>query len=237
MPNQSVAIVTGANRGLGFESSRQLARLGRHVVLTARDKALGLAATDDLLQQGLSVEFFPLDVSNRLSITDLSSYLSEKFEKIDILVNNAGSFPDPPPTDSESSIFNADPELLQQGFLVNTLAPLHLCQALVPLMHGEGRIVNVSSGMGQLNDMNGCCPAYRLSKTALNAVTRILADELKETRIKINSVCPGWVRTRMGGKEASLSVEEGAKGIVWAATLPDEGPSGGFFRHGEAIPW
>jgi NAD(P)-dependent dehydrogenase (short-subunit alcohol dehydrogenase family) len=237
MPNQSVAIVTGANRGLGFESSRQLARLGRHVVLTARDKALGLAATDDLLQQGLSVEFFPLDVSNRLSITDLSTYLSEKFEKIDILVNNAGIFPDPPPTDSKSSIFNADPELLQQGFLVNTLAPLHLCQALVPLMHGEGRIVNVSSGMGQLNDMNGCCPAYRLSKTALNAVTRILADELKETRIKINSVCPGWVRTRMGGKEASLSVEEGAKGIVWAATLPDEAPSGGFFRHGEAIPW
>jgi NAD(P)-dependent dehydrogenase (short-subunit alcohol dehydrogenase family) len=91
--------------------------------------------------------------------------------------------------------------------------------------------------MGQLSDMNGCCPAYRLSKTALNAVTRILADELRETRIKINSVCPGWVRTRMGGDEASLSVEEGAKGIVWAATLPDDGPSGGFFRHGEQIPW
>ncbi|MEW8206393.1 MAG: SDR family NAD(P)-dependent oxidoreductase, partial [Candidatus Thiodiazotropha taylori] len=97
--------------------------------------------------------------------------------------------------------------------------------------------VNVSSGMGQLSDMNGCCPAYRLSKTALNAVTRILADELQQTRIKINSVCPGWVRTRMGGDEATLSVEDGVKGIVWAATLSDDGPSGGFFRHGEAIPW
>jgi len=97
--------------------------------------------------------------------------------------------------------------------------------------------VNVSSGMGQLSEMNGCCPAYRLSKTALNAVTRIFYDELKDTGIKVNSVCPGWVRTEMGGEEAPLSIEEGAKGIVWAATLPADGPSGGFFRHGEVIPW
>ena len=104
-------------------------------------------------------------------------------------------------------------------------------------MDGEGCIVNVSSGMGQLSDMNGCCPAYRLSKTALNALTRIFADELQQTRIKINSVCPGWVRTEMGGEQATLSVAEGAEGIVWAATLPPDGPSGGFFRHGEPIDW
>ncbi|MCG7982624.1 MAG: SDR family oxidoreductase [Candidatus Thiodiazotropha lotti] len=237
MPNQSVAVVTGANRGLGFETSRQLAQLDRHVVLTARDEAQGLAATEQLLDEGLNVAFFPLDVSNSGSITALASYLSEKFKDIDVLVNNAGIFPDPPPSDDRSSILNADPELVLQGFMVNTLAPLRLCQALIPLMHGEGRIVNVSSGMGQLSDMNGCCPAYRLSKTALNAVTRILADELKQTRIKINSVCPGWVRTRMGGDEASLAVEDGVKGIVWAATLLNDGPSGGFFRHGEEIPW
>jgi NAD(P)-dependent dehydrogenase (short-subunit alcohol dehydrogenase family) len=91
--------------------------------------------------------------------------------------------------------------------------------------------------MGQLSDMNGCCPGYRLSKTALNALTRILADELQDTGVKVNSVCPGWVRTEMGGPNATLSVEEGARGIVWAATLPDDGPSGGFFRHGESIPW
>ncbi|MCG8015843.1 MAG: SDR family oxidoreductase [Candidatus Thiodiazotropha sp. 'RUGA'] len=237
MSNQSVAVVTGANRGLGFETSRQLAQLGRHVVLTARDEALGSAAAEQLLQEGLDVEFFPLDVSNSESISALASYLSDKYDDIDALVNNAGIFPDPPPSDERSSILNADPDSIQQGFMINTLAPLRLCQALIPHMHGEGRIVNVSSGMGQLSDMNGCCPAYRLSKTALNAVTRILADELQQTRIKINSVCPGWVRTRMGGDEATLSVEDGVKGIVWAATLSDDGPSGGFFRQGEAIPW
>jgi NAD(P)-dependent dehydrogenase (short-subunit alcohol dehydrogenase family) len=105
-------------------------------------------------------------------------------------------------------------------------------------MEGHGRVVNVSSGMGQLSEMNGCCPGYRLSKTALNAVTRILADELLGTGVKVNSVCPGWVRTDMSGADAELSVEEGgARGIVWAATLPDDGPSGGFFRHGEPIDW
>jgi NAD(P)-dependent dehydrogenase (short-subunit alcohol dehydrogenase family) len=104
-------------------------------------------------------------------------------------------------------------------------------------MQGSGRVVNVSSGMGQLSEMNGGCPGYRLSKVALNAVTRIFADELQGTKIKVNSVCPGWVRTDMGGPNAQLSVEEGAKGIVWAATLPDDGPSGGFFRHGEPMPW
>ena len=104
-------------------------------------------------------------------------------------------------------------------------------------MGNRGRVVNVSSGMGQLSEMNGCCPAYRLSKTALNAVTRIFADELKGSGVKINSVCPGWVRTDMGGEQAPLSPEAGVKGIVWAATLPDDGPSGGFFRHGEPIAW
>jgi NAD(P)-dependent dehydrogenase (short-subunit alcohol dehydrogenase family) len=112
-----------------------------------------------------------------------------------------------------------------------------LCQVMIPLMQGRGRVVNVSSGMGQLSDMNGCCPGYRLSKTALNALTRILNDELTGSGVKVNSVCPGWVRTDMGGAGAHLSIEEGARGIVWAATLPDDGPSGGFFRHGERIPW
>ena len=104
-------------------------------------------------------------------------------------------------------------------------------------MDGRGTVVNVSSGMGQLSDMNGCCPGYRLSKTALNAVTRILADELKHTAIRVNSVCPGWVKTDMGGAGAERSVQEGAAGIVWAACLPDDGPSGGFFRDGKPIPW
>lgn len=112
-----------------------------------------------------------------------------------------------------------------------------MCQALIPLMQGSGRVVNVSSGMGQLSEMNGGCPGYRFSKTALNALTRSLADELQHTRIKVNSVCPGWVRTDMGGAGATRSVEEGAETIVWLATLADDGPSGGFFRDKQPIPW
>ncbi|MES9851868.1 MAG: SDR family oxidoreductase [Candidatus Thiodiazotropha sp. L084R] len=237
MSNQSVAIVTGANRGLGLETSRQLAESGWHVVLTSRDVASGKAAVESLTEEGLDVEFFQLDVNSASSIKTLVQHLKENHKDIGILVNNAGIFPDSPPSDSQSSILNAPPESILDGFKTNTLGPLRLCQSLIPLMDGQGSVVNVSSGMGQLSDMNGCCPAYRLSKTAINAVTRILADELKETRIKVNSVCPGWVRTRMGGDEATLTDKEGAKGIVWAATLPEDGPSGGFFRHGERIPW
>jgi NAD(P)-dependent dehydrogenase (short-subunit alcohol dehydrogenase family) len=110
-------------------------------------------------------------------------------------------------------------------------------QALVPLMQGSGRVVDVSSGMGQLAEMNGGYPGYRLSKAALNALTRILADELKGTGVKVNSVCPGWVRTDMGGADAPRTPEQGAETIVWLATLPDDGPTGGFFRDRQPIPW
>jgi NAD(P)-dependent dehydrogenase (short-subunit alcohol dehydrogenase family) len=156
---------------------------------------------------------------------------------LDCLVNNAGIFPDPEPGSPGTSIFDADLDTIRRGLETNALGAIRVCQALIPLMKGRGRVVNVSSGMGQLSEMNGCCPAYRLSKTALNAVTRILADELRGTGVKVNSVCPGWVRTEMGGPDATLTVEEGARGIVWAATLPEDGPSGGFFRHGEPIAW
>ena len=237
MPNQSVAIVTGGNRGLGLETCRQLAISGRPVLLTARNEEAGQAASDTLRKEGLDVSFHPLDVTNTSSIETLAHYLREQQLNVEILVNNAGVFPDPSPADEQSSIFHTEPETVIEGFVTNTLGPLRLCQALIPLMAEAGRIVNISSGMGQLSEMNGCCPAYRLSKTALNAVTRILADELKATGIKVNSVCPGWVRTAMGGEEATLSIPEGVKGILWAATLPENGPSGGFFRHGEKIDW
>jgi NAD(P)-dependent dehydrogenase (short-subunit alcohol dehydrogenase family) len=237
MANQSVAVVTGANRGLGFETCRQLAQMDWRVVLTARNEDSGKAAAKALTEEGLDVTFHPLDVTCSLSIEALTQYLIDIQANIDILVNNAGIFPDASPNDEQSSIFKADPETVLQGFLTNTIGPLRLCQALIPLMNGRGSVVNVSSGMGQLSEMNGCCPAYRLSKTAVNALTRILADELKNTRIKVNSVCPGWVRTRMGGDEATLSIPEGVKGIVWAATLPEDGPTGGFFRDGQKIAW
>jgi NAD(P)-dependent dehydrogenase (short-subunit alcohol dehydrogenase family) len=237
MSNAPIAVVTGAYRGLGLETARQLAGLGHRVVLTARREAEGHAAAERLVAGGADVRFARLDVTAAESVRELRELLERDFGRIDVLVNNAGIFPDPAPGTPASSVFQADLDTIRTAFETNTLAALRLCQQLIPLMDGRGRVVNVSSGMGQLSDMNGSCPGYRLSKTALNAVTRIFADELQGTEVKINSVCPGWVRTDMGGSNATLAVEEGARGIVWAATLPADGPSGGFFRDGEPIPW
>jgi NAD(P)-dependent dehydrogenase (short-subunit alcohol dehydrogenase family) len=235
--DKPVAVVTGAYRGLGRETCRQLGAKNYTVILTSRRESEGRAAAEGLQAQGLDVRFHALDVTDEASVAELAVFLRDTFGRLDVLVNNAGIFPDPSPGSGNASVFGADLDAVRRGLETNTLAPLRLCQALIPLMQGTGRVVNVSSGMGQLSDMNGCCPGYRLSKTALNAVTRIFADELKDTGIKVNSVCPGWVRTEMGGDQAPLSVEEGARGIVWAATLSDDGPSGGFFRHGERIEW
>lgn len=232
-----IAVVTGAYRGLGLETCRQLAERGYHVVLTARREAEGQAAAARLADRGLDVRFRPLDVTDTPSVQRLRHNLRDEFGRIDCLVNNAGIFPDPAPGSEAASILQADLDTVRLGLETNTLGALRVCQALIPLMEGNGRVVNVSSGMGQLSEMNGCCPGYRLSKTALNAITRILADELLGTGVKVNTICPGWVRTDMGGPNATLTVEEGARGIVWAATLPDDGPSGDFFRHGEPIDW
>ncbi len=237
MSKQPVALVTGAYRGLGLETCRRLAQAGYRVILTARNREAGLQAVANLQASALDVEFQPLDVTRGDEVAQLAEHISQAYGRLDVLVNNAGIFPDAAPGQAASSALVAEPDTLLTGFKTNTLGPFRLCQAMIPLMGRQGRIVNVSSGMGQLSEMNGCCPAYRLSKTALNAVTRIFADELQGTDIKINSVCPGWVRTAMGGEEAPLSVAEGAEGILWAATLPDDGPSGGFFRNGKPIEW
>jgi NAD(P)-dependent dehydrogenase (short-subunit alcohol dehydrogenase family) len=237
MSDSPIAVVTGAYRGLGLETARQLSNLGHRVVLTARREREGTSAADGLTAAGADARFVSLDVTSAHSVHALRDLLEQDYGRVDVLVNNAGVFPDPNSGGSESSIFAADLDTVRNAFETNTLGALMLCQQLIPLMQGRGRVVNVSSGMGQLSDMNGCCPGYRLSKVALNAVTRILADELQGTNVKVNSVCPGWVRTEMGGPNATLSLEEGVRGIVWAATLPDDGPTGGFFRQGEPIPW
>jgi len=236
MSDAPIAVVTGAHRGLGLETCRQLGELGYRIVLTARREE-GRAVAESLVERGMDCRFHPLDVASDASARALRDWLAAEYGRIDVLVNNAGIFPDRDPGGVAGSAFQADLDAVRRGFETNALGPLRLCQLLIPLMAGRGRVVNVSSGMGQLSEMNACCPGYRMSKTALNALTRILSEELLGTEIKVNAVCPGWVRTEMGGPEATLSVEEGARGIVWAATLPDEGPTGGFFRHGEAIPW
>lgn len=236
--SSKVAIVTGANRGMGLETVRQLAKLDYQVILTSRHQDLGLAAAEKLKSQDYFVDFHPLDVTDVHSIQLLSNYVKKKYPKLDVLVNNAGILLDSPGNDwSSPQNLSANAEIIQRTFTTNTLGPFLLAHALIPLMNGSGRIVNVSSGMGQLNGMNGGYAGYRLSKTALNAVTCILADELKDTNIKVNSVCPGWVRTDMGGPGADRSVEQGVETTVWLATLDDSGPSGGFFRDKQTIDW
>ena len=234
-----LAVVTGGNRGLGLETCRQLAGKGIRVILTARNAQQAESAAQTLRAQGFDVLWQRLDVTDAESVQSLADFIRNAFGRLDILVNNAGVFSDPfdPADPPRSSIFNTDIDTIRAAMETNSYGAVRLAQALIPLMDGRGSVVNISSGMGQLSDMNGCCPGYRLSKTALNAVTRILADELNDTRIKVNSVCPGWVKTDMGGPNAERSLEQGASGIVWAACLPDDGPSGGFFRDGAPIPW
>ena len=232
---QKVALVTGANRGMGFEVSRQLAKIGMRVILTSRDPEKGQKAAEQLRTEGLEVVYCPLDVTHSESIVSLSQFIREKFGRLDVLINNAGLLIDAP----DISVFDAKVDTVRKTMETNVYGPLQLIQALVPLMkkHNYGRIVNVSSGMGQLTDMNGGYPAYRISKTSLNALTRIFADELQGTQILVNTMCPGWVKTDMGGPGAMLTPEQGVDTMVWLATLPDDGPTGAFFRNRKPIPW
>ena len=239
--SEKIAVVTGANRGIGFEICRQLATQGTLVILTSRDETKGLAACQKLQKQELPVRFHPLDVDHAASIEELVEFMGNEFGRCDILVNNAGIFPDVKSAgDADfSSVFNAKVALINEAMTTNVYGPLLLCQAIVPLMKKNkyGRIVNMSSGMGQLTYMNGGYPAYRISKTALNAITRIFTDELQGHNILVNSMCPGWVKTEMGGLGATREVKEGADTAVWLATLPDGAPTGKFFRDRQEIPW
>ncbi len=230
-----VAVVTGANRGIGFEISRQLALQGLQVLLTSRDEARGHIAAETLAAQGLAVTSRQLDVTDVASVAAFGQYLERGHARVDVLVNNAGILVERHAT----TLSDLDTEVLRATLETNTIGVLRVTRAVLPLMRraGYGRIVNLSSGLGQLSDMQSGTPAYRISKTALNAVTRILAAELNGVDIKVNAVCPGWVRTDMGGPNAERSVERGADTAVWLATLPSEGPSGGFFRDREPIPW
>lgn len=231
-----VAVVTGANRGLGLAAAEGLARRGYVVVLTARSAEKADSAASYLREQGLTVFGQVADVAEPISLEPLGQFVDERFGRVDVIVNNAGIFPE---SDAVGSVFDAPFELIERAFRTNTLGALAVVRLLVPIMkrRRQGCIVNVSSGMGGLTEMNGGYPAYRLSKASLNALTRILADELQSTEIRVNSVCPGWVRTDMGGPGAKRSIEEGVEGILWAATLPPDGPTGGFYRDGNPLAW
>jgi NAD(P)-dependent dehydrogenase (short-subunit alcohol dehydrogenase family) len=233
LTKKRIALVTGANRGLGFETCRQLAQLGVTVILSARNVTKGTIAAKELAGRGLDVLFYRLDVSDQNNIIWIADQIEQQFGKLDVLVNNAAIL-----YDTWQNAFNADLEVVNQALTTNLFGPWKLSQVCIPLMKRNkyGRIVNVSSGAGSLNYMAGGTPAYSVSKAALNAFSRILAAELSGTGILVNSVDPGWVSTDMGG-HGGRPVEEGVQGIVWAATLPDNGPSGGFFFDGNPAPW
>lgn len=236
--SKKIALVTGANRGIGLEISKQLAEKGFHVILTSRNKSKGINVAKKLLAKNLDVEYFLLDVTKEKSIKDLLTFLKKKYNHLDVLVNNAGVLLDRKESKS-TSVFDVDLSTIKKTLETNTYGPLLLCKYLIPLMkkNNYGRIVNISSGMGQLTDMFGGYPGYRLSKVSLNAVTKIFSDETKKYNILINSMCPGWVRTDMGGMNATRSVEKGAETAIWLATLPKNGTRGGFFRDKKQIPW
>jgi NAD(P)-dependent dehydrogenase (short-subunit alcohol dehydrogenase family) len=217
-----------------LEVCRQLASRGFVVLLTARDAVKAETAARKLVNVG-TVEPLPLDVADPASIKKAAAEVASRYDHLDVLINNAGINYDTWETAEHADIDGT----VMETIVTNLLGPWRLSQAFLPLLRKSqaGRIVNVSSESGSLASMGAGPPAYQVTKAALNALTRTLAGELRSAHILLNAVCPGWVATDMGGAGAPRSVNEGAAGIVWAATLPDNGPTGGFFRDGKPLPW
>ena len=236
---QRIALVTGANKGIGFEVARDLARKRFHLFLGARDEKAGLAATEKLQAEAgravdnANVEFIKIDVADPNSIKRAAEEFSKRSDHLDVLVNNAGIL-----LDEDKNILEVSLDTLQTTLRTNTLGALLVSQAFVPFLKKSDapRIVNVSSGGGQLTDGGGdWAPSYCISKTALNGVTVQLAAALPT--FAVNSVCPGWVRTDMGGSNAERSVTEGASGIVWLAAEAPQNQTAKFWRDRKVIPW
>ena len=238
MTNPKTFLVTGANKGIGYEIARQLARSGARVFVGARDAGRGQTAADKLRAEfaDAEIEFLALDMADASSIERAAETISSKVQTLDGLINNAGVLDD----DKGTSVLNTDLGLIRRTLDTNTFGPLLLTQKLAPLLAKApdgGRVVNLSSGLGQLSDMEDSYPAYSISKTALNAVTRQLAAALKKRGVAVNTVCPGWVKTDMGGEGAHRTVEQGADTPVWLVTEALAGLTGEFLRDRQSIPW
>lgn len=239
-----IALVTGANKGIGLETVRQLASQGFHVLLGARSADKGQAAITQLANEGITAEFLPIDVSNSDSIASAVKSVESKFGHLDVLINNAGVNLDAP----ETSIEQTTAQTYRDTYETNVFGLIETTQAFLPLIQKApgGRIVNVSSILGSLNfhatpdspiyDFKGA-PAYNTSKSAVNAYTVHLAYALKDTPIKVNTIHPGWVKTDMGGQEAPMEIVDGAKTSVQLATLAADGPTGTYTHDGETLPW
>jgi NAD(P)-dependent dehydrogenase (short-subunit alcohol dehydrogenase family) len=230
---RGIALVTGANRGIGREVVRLLARDGFTAILGARDPDKGEAAAAELRRQDLEVEFRRVDVTDAESVKALGEALGSDFGRLDVLVNNAAVH-----YDTWQRGVDADLEVVREALETNVLGAWRTAQACLPLLRRSphGRLVNLSSGAGSLAGMGAGAPAYSVSKAALNAMTRILAAELGDDGVLVNAVCPGWVATDMGGA-GGRPVEDGAASVIWAVTLSDDGPTGGFFRDGRPLEW
>lgn len=232
--SDATALVTGANRGIGREVASQLAERGYHVLLTARDGEQASGAAQQIADStGANVTALTLDVADPRSIAAAAESVSADPGSLDVLVNNAG-------IGSDFGVSGTAPDFdaIERALQTNFYGAYRLTIALLPLLRRSPhpRIVNVSSGMGGVAEMGGWSPGYRVSKASLNAMTRILSTELKDERFLVNSACPGFVNTDMGGPMgATKPVEDGAAGVVWLATLPDDGPTGGFFRDGQQV--
>jgi NAD(P)-dependent dehydrogenase (short-subunit alcohol dehydrogenase family) len=224
----TVSLVTGGNRGIGREVARQLAERGHTVVLTARSADAAASAA-----HAVHAEPLPLDVTDPASVAAAARWTEDRYGKLDVLVNNAAIT-----YDTWQQAAGADLAVVREAAETNLYGPWLIVQEFLPLLRasGHGRIVNVSSEAASLAAMGSGTPAYTASKVALNALTRMLAAELRGDRILVNAVCPGWVATDMGGP-GGRPVADGAASVTWAATLPDDGPTGGFFRDGHPLPW
>lgn len=235
MPAKRIAIVTGGNRGIGREIARQLAAADLFVVIGVRDAAKREAAVASLKDEGANVAGIELDVTDTPSVRRFVERVAREHGAPSVLVNNAGVYRET----AQARIVDTSTSIWRETIETNLFGAVRMCREVVPLMQKlrYGRIVNISSGLGQLHQMGEGSAAYRASKAALNALTRTLAAEVAASGILVNSMSPGWVRTDMGGADAPRSVEEGADTAVWLSLLPSNGPTGQFFRDRKPIPW
>jgi NAD(P)-dependent dehydrogenase (short-subunit alcohol dehydrogenase family) len=226
---QKTAFITGAGRGLGLSCARGLIKRGYKVVIAARETEALERAASFLAEDGGDVLQFQLDITNREHIASLTEVIQSNELQVDVLINNAGIM-----LEGRSTLSQLESKTFKRTLEVNLLGPTEIMQIVVPKMveRGWGRVVNVSSEMGAFSAFRPYAPAYRISKAALNAATRLASLEWSGRGILINAVCPGWIRTELGGENAPRSVEQGADSVIWAVELPDGGPSGGFFRDG-----
>lgn len=233
--HNKVALVTGANKGIGKETARQLAKLGYAVFIGARDMQRGREASEELCAEGYEAILLHLDVCDPVSIKNAMGTFSQKADHLDVLINNAAIL-----EDHGEDIVKMNAEMLERTMKTNVVGPILTIQDFLPylkLAPNGARIVNVSSGAGALGGMETYAPAYSISKTALNAVTKQFAGTLHADNIAVNAVCPGWVRTEMGGSNASRPVEKGAETIVWLAAEAPLSETGKFWRDKQEIDW